>query len=281
VQRAFVAKLPAVAAVAAAAWLLPPGWAALAIAAIAVAFVGFFTYTIAHPRSQFFLPVVDRLATDAPVVALTFDDGPDPVVTPRILDLLGAHGARATFFVLGERAARYPDVIRRIHREGHTVGTHTQRHQLRFHFARPDSVRREIEDAVDVVAGILPARPVLFRPPQGLRTPNFASGWRRTRGLTCVTWSVRGLDSRPTTADAIVGRVAHRLAPGAIVALHDGTGLGGGHDRTPTLAALPRLLAECRARGLRCVALDDAGRPAREIADPPGVPGVPGAPGVT
>jgi len=257
--RAFVAKLPAVIAAAAAVRLLPAGWVAPALAAIAAALVGFFVYTIAHPHSQFFLPVVDRLPTDEPVVALTFDDGPDPEVTPRILDLLGAHGARATFFVLGERAARYPDVIRRIHREGHTVGTHTQHHHVRFHFAAPGRVRREIEDAIDVIAGILATRPALFRPPQGLRTPNFASGWRLTRGLTCVTWSVRGLDSRPTTADAIVARVAHRLAPGAIVALHDGTGLGGGHDRTPTLAALDRILGECQARGLRCVALGDAG----------------------
>jgi peptidoglycan/xylan/chitin deacetylase (PgdA/CDA1 family) len=269
VLRAFVAKLPAVAAAVAAAWLLPPGWAALAIAAIAVALVGFFTYAIAHPHSQFFVPVVDRLAGDAPVVALTFDDGPDPVVTPRILDLLGAHGARATFFVLGERAARYPDVIRRIHREGHTVGTHTQRHLVRFHFAGPRFVRREIEDAVDVIAGILPARPALFRPPQGLRTPFFASGWRllRTRSLTCVTWSVRAFDSRPTTADAIVGRVARRLAPGAIVALHDGTGLGGGRDREPTLTALPRILAECEARGLRCAALGEAGGAVCAVAE--------------
>jgi peptidoglycan/xylan/chitin deacetylase (PgdA/CDA1 family) len=271
VLRAFVAKLPAVAAAAIAGWLLPPGWAALAIAAIAVALVGFFTYAIAHPRSQFFVPVVDRLASDAPVVALTFDDGPDPVVTPQVLDLLGAHGARATFFVLGERAARHPDVIRRIHREGHAIGTHTQRHLVRFHFARPRFVRREIETAVEVVAGLLPARPALFRPPQGLRTPMFASGWRRTRDLICVTWSVRAFDSRPTTAEAILGRITHRLTPGAIVALHDGTGLGGGHDRAPTLAALPRILAECRARGLRCVALDDTGRPAREV---PGVPEV-------
>jgi peptidoglycan-N-acetylglucosamine deacetylase len=263
--RAFAAKLPAVAAGAAAAWLLPPGWATLAICAIATAFAGFITYAIAHPRSQFFIPVVDRLATGQPVVALTFDDGPDPVFTPRILDLLGAHGARATFFVLGERAARYPDVIRRIHREGHTVGTHTQRHLVRFHFAGPGYVRREIEDAVEVVAGILPARPALFRPPQGLRTPNFTSGWRRTRGLTCVTWSVRALDSWATTADAIVARVAHRLAPGAIVALHDGTGLGGACDREPTLAALPRILAECRARGLRCVALGEPGSGVSEV----------------
>ena len=257
--RAFVVKLPALAAGVATVWTLPPGWAAIAIAAIAVIVIGFFSYTIVHPSSQFFVPVVSRMATDDQIVALTFDDGPDPVVTSQILDVLGAHDARATFFVLGERAARYPEVIRRMHREGHTVGTHTQRHRLRFHFGSPSYVQREIEDAVDVVAGILANRPRLFRPPQGLRTPCFASGWRRTTGLTCVTWSVRGFDSRATTAQAIVERVAHRLEPGAIVTLHDGTGLGGTQDRGPTLEALGRILRECKTRGLRCVALSELG----------------------
>jgi peptidoglycan/xylan/chitin deacetylase (PgdA/CDA1 family) len=161
--------------------------------------------------------------------------------------------------VLGERAARHPDVIRRIQREGHAIGTHTQRHLVRFHFARPRYVQREIEDAIAVVAGIVARRPTLFRPPQGLRTPNFATGFRRVPGLTCVTWSVRGLDSRATTADAIVARVERGLAPGAIVTLHDGTGLGGASDREPTLAALTAILDACRTRGLRCVALGDAG----------------------
>jgi peptidoglycan/xylan/chitin deacetylase (PgdA/CDA1 family) len=287
VLRAFVVKLPALAVGLATAWTLPPGWAALAIAGIAAALIGFFTYTIVHPRSRFFVPVVSELPTDEPVVALTFDDGPDPVVTGKILDVLGEHGARATFFVLGERAERHPELVRRIHAEGHTVGTHTQRHRLRFHFGSPAYIQREIEDAVDVVAGILPSRPTLFRPPQGLRTPCFASGWRRTTGLTCVTWSVRGLDSRATTAQAIVERVAHRLAPGAIVTLHDGTGLGGTDDRGPTLEALGQILRECRARGLRCVALGELGElaPARvpgvsRAAEVAGVASVPGVAGV-
>jgi len=261
VLRAFAVKGLAVAVAVPVIWALPAGWAALAAAVIAIAVIGFFTYTITHPSSQFFAPVVSRLATDARVVAFTFDDGPDPVVTPQVLDVLAAHGARATFFVLGARAARHPELIRRMHRDGHTVGTHTQRHRLRFHFGSPGYVRREIEDAIAVVADILPDRPTLFRPPHGLRTPCFASGWARTSGLVCVTWSVRGLDSRPTTAGRIVARVAGRLAPGAIVALHDGTGLGGSRDREPTLAALAVLLAECDARGLRCVALGEAGDP--------------------
>jgi peptidoglycan/xylan/chitin deacetylase (PgdA/CDA1 family) len=118
-------------------------------------------------------------------------------------------------------------------------------------------VQREIEQAVATVTSILNARPKLFRPPQGLRTPFFASGWRRTSRLTCVTWSVRGLVSLRTTARAIVSRVEKHLQPGAIVAIHDGTGLGGGHDREPTLAALAVILSECQTRGLRCVPLSD------------------------
>src|SRR5688572_13145501 len=123
VLKAFAVKAVAAASVLALLWFLPPVWELVAAGSIVIATVGFFTYTIAHPSSQFFAPVLSRLATHDPNVALTFDDGPDPVVTPRILDVLRSHRARATFFVLGDRAARYPELIRRIHDEGHTVGT--------------------------------------------------------------------------------------------------------------------------------------------------------------
>ena len=257
--RALAVKALAVAAVLAAIWTLPTGWSALAVVVIVVAAVGFLTYAVWHPSSQFFAPVVYHLPGDQPIVALTFDDGPDPIFTPQILDVLAAHHAHATFFVLGSRAAQHPDVIRRIHAEGHTVGTHTQSHRIGFHFASPTNVQREISAAIAIVAGILPESPTLFRPPQGLRTPMFGSAWRRLRGLTCVTWSTRGLDSFATTPEQIVARIAPHLEPGAIVTLHDGGGLGGGTDRVPTIAALATLLGECETRGLRCVALGASG----------------------
>ncbi len=257
--RALAVKGLAVMAALTATWTLPAGWATLVIFVIAAMAVAFLTYAIVHPSSQFFAPVVARLSTNERVVALTFDDGPDPVFTPRILDVLAKHQARASFFVLGERAALHPELVRRIHDEGHTVGTHTQHHSLRFHFGSPSFVKKEIEDAIRLVEGILPASPTLFRPPQGLRTPLFGSGWKRTRGLTCVTWSVRGLDAFATTPEKIVARIAPSLEPGAIVTLHDGTGLGGGLDRGATVSALGTLLDECKARGLRCVTLAEAG----------------------
>lgn len=259
VLRAFAVKALAAAACALALAFLPAAWAGAVVAAIVLTTVAFLAYAIAHPRSQFFVRAITELPTAEPVVALTFDDGPDPVVTPRILEILRAHGAQATFFVLGARAQAHPELVRRIYDEGHAVGTHTQRHRLRFHFGSARYVQQEVEQAIEVVAGLLPVRPTLFRPPQGLRSPCFAAGWRRVRGQTCVIWSVRGLDSRPTTAAAIVARVRRGLRPGAIVTLHDGTGLGGGHDRAPTLEALGQVLADCQARGLRCVALPAMG----------------------
>lgn len=236
---------------------LPAAWVAPALVGLVLATIGLLAFHITHPASRFFVPVLSRLPTREPVVALTFDDGPDPVFTPRILEVLARHGARATFFVLGSRAEQHPALVRRIRDAGHTVGTHTQNHRLRFHFGSPGHVQSEIEGAVRTVERILGRRPGWFRPPQGLRTPCFAAGWRRTSKLVCVTWSARALDSRPTSAPAIVARLVPRLAPGAILTLHDGTGLGGGRDRTPTIAALEQLLVECRQRGLRCVALDD------------------------
>ncbi|HEY0252226.1 MAG TPA: polysaccharide deacetylase family protein [Kofleriaceae bacterium] len=259
--RAVAVKAVAIAAIVAIAMLAPAAWRWPGIIVILVATVGFLTYAIWHPHSGFFAPIVDRIHGRAlgGDIALTFDDGPDPVFTPQILDVLAAHGARATFFVLGCRAAEHPDVIRRIVAEGHALGTHTQTHPIAFHFSSPAGVAAEISAGVASVAAVVPeTRLTLFRPPQGLRTPLFGSAWKSfaRKGFVCVTWSVKALDSFATTADKIVARVTPHLGPGAIVAMHDGTGLGGGHDRAPTIAALDRLLATCEARGLRCIALD-------------------------
>lgn len=236
---------------------VPQEWVVPSVVAVVLGAAALLAFHITYPASRFFVPVMSRLSTREPVVALTFDDGPDPVFTPRILEVLARHGARATFFMLGSRAEQHPTLVRQIRDAGHSIGTHTQHHRLRFHFGSPSYVRDEIETAVRSVERILGRRPEWFRPPQGLRTPCFAAGWRLTSRLVCVTWSARALDSRPTNASAIYARLARRLAPGAILTLHDGTGLGGGLDREPTVAALDQLLVECRSRGLRCVALDE------------------------
>jgi 1-acyl-sn-glycerol-3-phosphate acyltransferase len=266
--RALAIKAAALALGVAAALLLPPPGNVGAVAVVVLGTVGYFTYAIAYPRSQSFVPTVFRATTRRRAVALTFDDGPDPVFTPAILDVLAAHGARATFFVVGARAVAHPEIIRRIHAEGHTIGTHTQNHRIGFHFGGAATVRREIDAAIEVVEGLVPAHPTLFRPPHGVRSPCLARAFPASRALRCVTWSVRGLDARPTDADAIVARIEKGLTPGAIVALHDGTGLLGSTDRSATVTALERILERCGERGLSCVGLDELDRDGALVPGP-------------
>ena len=186
---------------------------ALAVVVIVVAAIGFLHLRgLASEQSVLRAGRPSPAARSQPIVALTFDDGPDPVFTPQILDVLAAHHAHATFFVLGSRAAQHPEVIRRIHRRGpHRRYAHAVASD-RLSLREPHDVQREISDAIAVVAGILPEPPTLFRPPQGLRTPMFGSAWRRLRGLTCVTWSVRGLDSFATTPRDRSSRGSHRTS---------------------------------------------------------------------
>ncbi len=256
--RAFVVK--GVTALAMLAWLTALGWprAALPMALTFIAMCAFFTYCIAHPAAQFFVPSVTHLPAGTRGVALTFDDGPDPTFTPRVLELLDAYDAKATFFVVGERAAAHPELVRDIARRGHTLGSHSQTHALSFHGAGVAHARAEVRAGMQSIARITGVRPRLFRPPQGVRTPflrDALRGLAPDEAVTCVTWTARGLDATSKSSDAIIARLAPHLREGAILVLHDGTGLHGTNDRTPTLIALEHLLSAARSRGLPCVPL--------------------------
>lgn len=227
-------------------------------------FAGVVGFLVLSPRTQVFVPTVFRARGAQPRIAFTFDDGPDPTWTPRVLDLLAEHGAKGTFFVVGERAAAHPDLIGRITREGHEVGCHTQSHAFGFHFWTAGQIARDIQRAQDVLQKLVgrPAR--MFRPPQGIRVPQLQAALDRLPVRpVCVTWTARGFDSRPTTAARIEANLLPSVRAGSILTLHDGTGFGGGRDRAPTLAALGRLLGAAAARGLTCVALSELlGEPA-------------------
>ena len=236
--------------------MLPGGpLCAAAVVMTLLAAAGFLAWAIVSPRSQFFVRSVYELPGDA--VAFTFDDGPDPESTPRVLELLARHDARATFFLVGSRAERHPDIVERIVAEGHAVGSHTFAHSHFFHFFSPRAMRAEVERGIDAIAKITGAAPRLFRPPQGLRTPLLRDAMRSMKDLVCVTWTERGLDAMGRQKDAIVARLDGEVRAGAILTLHDGKGLGGTQDRTPTVEALAVLLDRARERKLRCISLAD------------------------
>src|SRR5690606_17793523 len=124
------------------------------------------------------------------LVALTFDDGPDPRTTPRILDLLERRGQRATFFVIGQKAEAHPELLRRIHAGGHLLALHGYIHRWFYAFLTPTTVQQDIQRTQDAVEAATGTRPVLFRPPVGQASPRTVAGARRA-GVAIVGWSTR------------------------------------------------------------------------------------------
>lgn len=205
-------------------------------------------YHLFAPPAQGFMRLHRRFATARREVWLTIDDGPDPEDTPRILELLVAHGARATFFVIGEKAARHPALIRAIVAAGHEVANHTHTHPLgTFWCAWPGRVGRELDEATRALGkiGLSPAR---FRPPAGTKNPWLPAALRQ-RGLTGIGWSARGLEHWPGGPDAVAARALHRVAPGSILLLHEG-------PRVPSLIrvhAIRLVLERLGEQGYQCV----------------------------
>ncbi|MBN9559639.1 MAG: polysaccharide deacetylase family protein [Alphaproteobacteria bacterium] len=191
------------------------------------------------------------------VVALSFDDGPDPEVTPRIMDLLERHDATASFFCIGERAAAWPEIVRDLARRGHSVENHTERHPYLFACFGLRALRREIEAAQVTLAQLSGAAPRFFRAPAGLRSPLLDPVLARS-GLLLTSWSRRGHDCVRRDPEAVLRQITSGLRDGDILLLHDGS-YARTRDGTPVvLAVLPRLLDHLCARGLRAVSLPEA-----------------------
>ncbi|HEV7785545.1 MAG TPA: polysaccharide deacetylase family protein [Thermoanaerobaculia bacterium] len=197
-------------------------------------------------------------------VALTFDDGPDPDVTPRVLDLLDRHGARATFFCIGERVRTHPEIAAEIARRGHRVENHTQTHPHLFACYPAPALRREILEAQESIVRANGHAPRLFRAPAGLRNPLL--DWVLFRaGLRLVSWTRRGFDALERDPRRIAHRLLAGLTPGDVLLLHDGsTGRNRGSNGSNkggnpvVLEVLPRLLDELAARELRSVPIAGA-----------------------
>ena len=233
--------------------ILGPVPLAVAIAA-GVAYLALLGCGVAFLRLGMFVDVVWRGPREARGVALTFDDGPSPEHTPRVLDLLDEAGVKATFFVIGQKAAAHPELIRDIVARGHAVGIHGHLHDRLLTLRSPDTVSDDLAEAIATVEAITGVRPTLFRPPVGLTSPRVAQAlsWF---DLVVVGWSVRGLDGvRGARPDRVAARVIRRLRDGAIVLLHDAAERD--DHRPASLDALPGILAAMRNRDLDGVRLD-------------------------
>ncbi|MEN3353441.1 MAG: hypothetical protein V7640_1599 [Betaproteobacteria bacterium] len=192
-------------------------------------------------------------------IALTFDDGPDPIVTPRVLDLLDQHQAKASFFCVGAKAAAYPAIIQDIARRGHSVENHTHTHPAAFATYGVRRLRREIEASQETLAALCGRRPAFFRAPAGVRSPLLDPVLARL-GLQYVSWTRRAFDTVDRNPVTVLKRLARKLAAGDVLALHDG-GATLARGRAPVvLEVLPRLMDKIEAGKLKPVALTTACR---------------------
>lgn len=220
------------------------GWK-IGLAALALSH-GAVLWSTFNPRSQLFCPALLRLPGDAPQVWLTIDDGPSEDTLP-ILDLLDAHGARATFFLVGERVRARPELAREIVRRGHGIGNHSDSHpQAAFWRLGPGALDAEIVANQRTLADVAGAAPRWFRSVVGHTNPFIAPVLAR-HGLTRVAWSARGFDGVRCDPDRVLARIERALSPGAIVLLHEGAAHG--HN----VEILRRVLAAIQARGLQAV----------------------------
>ncbi len=266
-------------------------------AAAMIAAAGITAYGAVYPRAQLFGPTICR--TNSPrKLAITFDDGPNPAITPKLLDLLDRYHAKATFFLIGRFVRECPDLVREIAARGHGIGNHTERHPNLFWLA-PSQITAELRLCQEAISNATGAPPKWFRPPWGLRNPQVIPA-ASALGCSTVMWTLLPGDWREKPAEWLIERMApiarhaEKMQPvmveekadpsassrggprdegrddkwgaaaggksGDILCLHDGYHKELNYDRTRTLAALEHWLPRWRDLGLEFVTIDEAVR---------------------
>lgn len=211
---------------------------------------------IFRPSSSVLYPTISRGPRARPRVALTFDDGPDPQVTPLLLDALAEAGARATFFTIGRYLAQHGEIAIRAVREGHEIGNHSWGHDRLQNFYGTRALAQEIDRSVQLIQQLTRSeRLPLYRPPIGLKSPSLSRA-AHVRNLQMIAWSLHSRDTLLRDATVIAEHVLSRVTAGDIILMHDGHDRVG-HHRVATAASLPLVLAGLRERGLQCVTVSE------------------------
>lgn len=219
--------------------------AALGAAGLAVA--GAASWGAFHRNSALFGAVITRLAGNDRRVALTFDDGPNPVATPRVLEVLARHGVRASFFLLGRHVEQWPHIARAIADAGHQIGNHGHGH-AKLYRRGPRYVRRDLERATEAIERATGRRPAHFRAPHGFRAP-WVTPIASSLGQRTVGWSLGVWDSDRPGTEEITRRAVAGTRAGTILLLHDGDGNDPAGDRAQTAAAVGPIIDGLRSRG--------------------------------
>lgn len=201
---------------------------------------------------------------EGPYIALTFDDGPHPTLTPKLLDLLAAHRMKATFFVVGQNVVQYPEIVKRAAREGHEIANHSWSHP-NLGKMPDEAVRRELQKTDDAIRAVIGVRPTLMRPPYASITPRQKRWFYGEFGYRIIIWDVDPLDWKRPGPNVVSNRIVTQTRPGSIVLAHD--------IHPPTLEAMSATLDQLQAKGFKCVTVSELlsmarPSPPRPIASP-------------
>ena len=191
---------------------------------------------------------VSAVHVDGPYIALTFDDGPNQKLTPRLLDLLAEHHIHVTFFVVGENAAEHPEILQRAVREGHEIGNHTWSHPNLAKMS-DENARSQIKRTEEAITSAIGSRPTLFRPPYGSVTAHQKHFIHDELGYEIILWEVDPLDWKNPGPNVVSSRILKETHPGSIVLAHD--------IHAQTIQAMPATLTELEAKGFKFVTVSE------------------------
>lgn len=213
------------------------GYVEVILGIIAVIYLISTTYGSFQIKANYFVKSIHKGKKKS--VALTFDDGPHPVNTPRILEILKEKNVKATFFLIGKNAEKYPDLVTRIDQEGHIVANHSYSHHYLIAFFSTDRLRRDLKRCNEIIFGILGKSPKFFRPPFGVTNPRYAAVLKQS-GLQSIGWSLRSFDTRAKNKYQFIEQVISKLQKRDIILLHD--------NLSVTADALEDLIEHCRSK---------------------------------
>lgn len=174
----------------------------------------------ANIQSNFYAKTYCNAITEEKIIALSFDDGPNPVYTPKVLSILEEHNATATFFVIGKNIQGNENIIRKIDAAGHTIGNHTFSHSFFIDFKGKTGFMYELDATSDIIYNIIKKRMKFFRPPYGVTTPHLANA-SKALNYDIIGWNIRSLDTTNDKEEKIANRVISQIKPGSIILFHD------------------------------------------------------------
>mgnify|MGYP002385156975 CR=1 FL=1 len=212
---------------------------AIALGTVAAMWIALTIYGSAVIGANWFIRSQNRLKSRA--VALTFDDGPDPAVTPAVLSVLKEKRVPATFFLIGEKAEKYPHLVRQILADGHEIGNHSYSHSYWLGFFSADKLREDLVRCSRVLEEISGEKIRLFRPPFGVTNPRYSRALA-SLALVSVGWSLRSYDTVTGSSARLLARLVSGVRGGRIVLMHD--------TLPQTAEALPSFLDYCRDKGI-------------------------------